>query len=370
MVNPTPGATLQDEKVTFSWAANGVPVTEWWLYVGTSLGGKDLHDSGSLGTRLSTTVAGLPTNGSPVWVRLWYQLSGDWLSIDYQYSAPKEGPPQMVNPTPGATLQDEKVTFSWAANGVPVTEWWLYVGTSLGGKDLHDSRSLGTRLSTTVAGLPTNGSPVWVRLWYQLSGDWLSVDYQYSAGGEDTPQMVNPTPGATLQDEKVTFSWAANGAPVTEWWLYVGTSLGGKDLHDSRSLGTRLSTTVAGLPTNGSPVWVRLWYQLSGDWLSVDYQYSAPTEGPPQMVNPTPGATLQDEKVTFSWAANGVPVTEWWLYVGTSFGGKDLHDSRSLGTRLSTTVAGLPTNGSPVWVRLWYQLSGDWLSVDYQYSAG
>ena len=59
------------------------------------------------------------------------------------------------------------------------------------------------------------------------------------------PALTSPAPKSVLPSDTVTFSWAANGAPVPEWWLYVGTSLGGKDLHDSGSLGTRLSTTVS-----------------------------------------------------------------------------------------------------------------------------
>jgi hypothetical protein len=85
---------------------------------------------------------------------------------------------------------------------------------------------------------------------------------------------VAPVPGSTLSGSTETFQWSANGAGVTEWWLYAGTSVGGKELYDSRSLGTSTSTTVAGLPTDGSTVWVRLWY-LTDDWYSVDFTYTA-----------------------------------------------------------------------------------------------
>ena len=72
-----------------------------------------------------------------------------------------------------------------------------------------------------------------------------------------------------------TFTWAANGAAVTEWWLYVGSSAGEHDLHDSGSLDESLSTTVTGLPTDGRTIHVRLWYLIAGSWQSADYLYVA-----------------------------------------------------------------------------------------------
>jgi hypothetical protein len=56
------------------------------LYVGTSVGGNEIYDSGSLGSSVSATVSRLPTDGSTVWVRLWY-VSDGWQSVDFQYTA-------------------------------------------------------------------------------------------------------------------------------------------------------------------------------------------------------------------------------------------------------------------------------------------
>ena len=44
-------------------------------------------DSGALGTSTSTTVSGLPTDGSIVYVRLWYYTGGSWEKEDFQYIA-------------------------------------------------------------------------------------------------------------------------------------------------------------------------------------------------------------------------------------------------------------------------------------------
>ena len=378
IVTPTPGTTLAGASETFVYTANGTAVTEWWLYVGTTLGGKDLLDSGSLGTATSHEVTGLPTDSSPVHVRLWYKVAGTWFSRDFLYTAappPVGNDPEIVTPTPGTTLAGVSETFVYTANGTAVTEWWLYVGTTLGGKDLLDSGSLGTATSHEVTGLPTDSSPVHVRLWYKVAGTWFSRDFLYTAAppvSGDDPEIVTPTPGTTLAGVSETFVYTANGTAVTEWWLYVGTTLGGKDLLDSGSLGTATSHEVTGLPTDSSPVHVRLWYKVAGTWFSRDFLYAAapPVSGDdPEIVTPTPGTTLAGASETFVYTANVTPVTEWWLYVGTTLGGKDLLDSGSLGTATSHEVTGLPTDSSPVHVRLWYKVAGTWFSRDFLYTA-
>jgi hypothetical protein len=61
---------------------------EWLLTAGSSLGERDLHDSGVLGDVLTDTVDGLPADGRPIYVRLWYRLGDTWYSTDSQYTAP------------------------------------------------------------------------------------------------------------------------------------------------------------------------------------------------------------------------------------------------------------------------------------------
>ena len=75
-----------------------------------------------------------------------------------------------------------------------------------------------------------------------------------------SPTITTPTPGATLSSSTTGFAWNTNGALVDEWWLYVGSSVGNNDLFDSGSLGAATSVTATGLPTDGSPLHVRLRY--------------------------------------------------------------------------------------------------------------
>ena len=59
---------------------------KYWsvLYVGTSAGAKNLHNSGSMGTGHARTVSGLPTSGT-IYVRYWTRNSSGWDKQDHTY---------------------------------------------------------------------------------------------------------------------------------------------------------------------------------------------------------------------------------------------------------------------------------------------
>ena len=101
ITSPAPGTALSGPTATFSWNT-GTNVTAYWLYVGTGLGAKNIHDSGQISTT-SRSVSGLPTNGSTVYVRLWSMIGGSWAGNyrDYTYTA--------VN-WPNLTVNDVAVT--------------------------------------------------------------------------------------------------------------------------------------------------------------------------------------------------------------------------------------------------------------------
>lgn len=92
-----------------------------------------------------------------------------------------------------------------------------------------------------------------------------------------TISSITPSNGSTLTGTSQTFSWTGTGN--TNYWLYVGTTTGAKNILDTGSLGTATSSTVNGLPTNGSTVYLRLWYLESGSWKFTDYTYTAFTTG-------------------------------------------------------------------------------------------
>ncbi len=115
--------------------------------------------------------------------------------------------------------------------------------------------------------------------------------------GSARPEILSPIPGSVLAGASATWQWTDNGNLVTEWWLTVGTSVGGSDLYNSGSLAAvSREHTVSGLPTAGETLFVRLLYKEDGLWLSSDVQYTAftgtgPAPTPPPPDDPTPAPT-------------------------------------------------------------------------------
>ena len=85
------------------------------------------------------------------------------------------------------------------------------------------------------------------------------------------------------------------------------------------------------------------------------------------ITSPPPGSTLTSSTVTFVWNA-GTGVSEYWLEIGTNFGGTQLY-SQSQRINLSGTVSGLSANGNTLYVRLWSKIGAVWQFNDYVYIA-
>jgi len=84
MVRPAPGSTFTSSSVTFNWSAGSA--TAYFLFVGSSLHGADIYNSGSV-TVLLKTVNNIPTDGRTIYVTLGSQVNGSWSMKDYTYTA-------------------------------------------------------------------------------------------------------------------------------------------------------------------------------------------------------------------------------------------------------------------------------------------
>lgn len=337
LTTPAPGATLAGSTASFTWSP-GVAIDSYRLSVGNTRGGTDVYDA-TLGGAQTTNVTGLPTDGRTLYVRLWSRTGGaQWLFEDYEIRAYATVKAAMTSPVPGLTLGGTSQVFTWDA-GIGVTQYWLYVGTSLGGHEIYTA-DLGTSLTTTVSSLPSNGSQLYVRLYSRIGGAWTYVDYKYQAktSGAVPAVMLSPSPGSALGGAAVSFEWDA-GSSISEYWLHVGSSPGGTDLHN-QSTGSATSTTVSGLPTNGSDVYVRLWSRYGAStWLFNDFVYRAHTTPVAAVLQaPAPGRTLPGAATSFSWST-GTGITSYRLAIGSSVGGTDLHDQ---------VVSGGPTTSDSV----------------------
>jgi hypothetical protein len=102
-------------------------------------------------------------------------------------------------------------------------------------------------------------------LTYPLVKQWL---------GEVKAIITVPQPCSMLNDSSATFEWTDVGAPL--YWLSIGTrGAGSIDIYH-QSQGTNTSTTVTGLPTDGRPIYVRLysWQPCTYSWITKDYTYN------------------------------------------------------------------------------------------------
>ena len=371
--NPADQSTLAGNSVTFWWA--GYPgATAYWLDVGNAPGGNNYYQSQSLSaSTFSQTVNSLPSDGSTVYATWYYLLNGIWFSTGYTYTAynPSGAQGVITTPTPGSTFTGSSVTFDWTA-GAGASAYWLDVGSTVGGNQYFQSGNLGTVLTVTANGLPTNGSTVYVTLYSLVGGQWLSNAYTYMAYNVSGSQGVitTPTPGSTFTGSSETFDWTA-GAGASAYWLDVGNTPGGNQYFQSGNLGNVLTKMVTGLPTNGSTVYVTLYSLVGGQWVPGAYTYTAfnASSSLGVMQTPTPGSTLSGNVATFTWSA-GSGATAYWLDIGSSQGGNNYYQSGNLGNVLTTTVYSLPADGSEIYVTLYSLVGGQWLNNQYTYTSG
>jgi PKD repeat protein len=261
----TPSSGAAPLLVSFHSVSTGVITSYSWDYGDGASGNSNTSThvyavAGTYAARLTVTGPGGSNTSSATNITVFPATTGTT--------------PAMISPSPNTVLAGSSVTFGWSANGAPVSEWWLYVGSTVGSRDYADTGPLGAELSRTVTGLPKDASAVFVRLWFKTAGSWQYTDVAYTAAS-GTPSISSPAPGSSLPGSSATFTWSANGADVSEWWLYAGSSVGDNNYANSGSLGTSLSETLAGLPTNGSTIFLRLWFKIADVWQFVDHWYMA-----------------------------------------------------------------------------------------------
>jgi len=175
----------------FSWHPNSA-VSAYALTIGSSLGASDVHDSGALAADTdSYSVSGLGAHAT-LFVRLWSKsLHGLWsYSAITLLNGTAALTPSISSPTPNTKLGGSTATFQWQDNGTTVTRYWLYIGKTRGGRD-YLSRSMNSATSHTINNLPTDGSGVWVRLWYYTNA-WRYNDHYYTAAGEGAGIQLTP----------------------------------------------------------------------------------------------------------------------------------------------------------------------------------
>jgi len=360
---PAPATVLAGPTVTFSWSAGTGNTTGYSLWLGsTGVGSNNLYHSG-LTAATTVKVGGMPTNGEPIYARLYTYINGWTVSTDYTFTAASQA--VLTTPAPATTLAGPSVTFTWAPGTGSTTGYSLYLGsTGAGSNNLYHSGAT-TATSVVANGLPTNGETVYARLFTYVDGVTVFTDYTYTAASQAV--LTAPAPATVLAGPTVTFTWSAGTGNTTGYSLWLGsTGVGSNNLYHS-GLTTATAVKVGGLPANGAPIYARLYTYINGSTVSTDYTFTAASQA--VLTTPAPTTTLAGSSVTFTWTPGTGSTTGYSLYLGsTGAGSNNLYHSGAT-TATSVTANGLPTNGETVYARLFTYIDGVTVFTDYTYTA-
>jgi len=344
---PSNGSTNADLGLPIRWTA--VPnALSYYLYVGTKVGTKDLVDTGAI-QQTSYVAHNLPA-GQTLYARLWTNVAGTWRYSDSTFSAGVYAA-MFLSPQQGAASIDPSQAWTWTA--VPNAQaYYLYVGTTPGASDLVDSHEIQRTSFVVTQPLPPNRT-LYARIWTKMGGSWRYNEIWFRAALV-TATLTYPPNGGQLIDQLRPATWTS--APDAQaYYLYVGTTPGGRDLVDS-SATPLTSFPISGLPP-GRTVYARLWTLLAGVWFYSDSSFSAGLVAP-EFIYPYNGATAIDTTQPFTWAAPSGAQAHY-LQIGTTPGGHDVLDSGEInGT--SFTVGTLPQRR--LYARITSKTNGRWLN--------
>lgn len=266
---PADGTTLPGASLSLTWGdagADGYLVT-----VGSSAGGADLANL-DVGTAVSTTITGLPTDGSTLYVTVWSDFDGAFLTDAHTYVAADPIPRKasLESPIDGATLPGAEATFTWS--DAKADSYALVLSSTAEGSDLGTFGTAANRL--VVRSLPTDGRTIWATLHSKDGDTWRSDTHTYTAHDADPDLdlpavLIEPAPGRTLTGRTLRFTWTDPGASAYALTVVQGTT---ELAHES---GTGTATTVT-LPsgTAAGLIEVRLASELNGRWFSRTYTFT------------------------------------------------------------------------------------------------
>ena len=181
------------------WDAMGTPVSEWWINLGSTLGGRDIHVSGSLGSATSVTINNIPVDGSTVYARLWYRNGGGaWQSQDFTYTAAT----LFIGQYSVSGSQTDTGCADPTDNGTS-----SYTGTFTITNQINNAYT-GTLTILTVDGITLSGTGL------SVTGSFDANNVQQTNASGD--YVLNASQGATLlARNEGTFTSTLNGNSLT-----------------------------------------------------------------------------------------------------------------------------------------------------------
>ena len=366
MTYPTDGATSADMSQPIQWTT-ALSAQAYYLYVGSTLGAKDLVDTGEIQST-SYLAAGF-TGGQMVFARLWTRISGTWISTDSSFTTSTATLPvvaTLTSPVNGATNVSLTLPIQWTT--VPNAQaYYLYVGSTPGANDLVNTGEI-QPTSYLATGVPGN-QIAFARLWTKFGGVWRFSDSSFTTSAATAPvvaTLTSPVNGATNVDMTLPMQWTTV-LNVQAYYLYVGSTLGANDLVNTGEI-QPTSYLATGVPGN-QIVFARLWTKFGGIWRFSDSSFTTSAATVPvvaTLTSPVNGAANVDMTLPMQWTTV-LNAQAYYLYVGSTLGSNDLVNTGEI-QPTSYLATGLP-GGQTVFARLWTEVGGIWRYVDSTFGA-
>jgi uncharacterized repeat protein (TIGR03803 family) len=264
-ISPANHATNVDLTQPFTWTSIA-GAQAYYLYVGTTSGAKDLVNTGEIqqtSYRVPVTLA----SGATLYARLWTKAGGTWRYVDATFTAPPIA--RFTYPATSITTVDPTLPLTWTA--VPNAQaYYLYIGSTLGAKDLVDTGEIQQTSYLLRSTVPVNQT-LYARLWTKAGGVWRFTDRTFSVMPL-LARFTNPATAGTTIDRTQPLTWTTV-ATAQAYYLYVGSTLGAKDLVNTGEIQQTSYLLRSTLPA-GQTLYARLWTRVGGIWRYVDTSFT------------------------------------------------------------------------------------------------
>ena len=130
LISPTSGSLLGG-PTQFTWNP-GAGASMFALWIGTTQGSYNLYTTGHVANTVTSATFNVPANGATLYVRLWYELNGNWDYTDYTFT--EDVAPALTSPT--SSPLGGPTQFTWNP-GTGSTMFALWIGTTPGTHDVY-----------------------------------------------------------------------------------------------------------------------------------------------------------------------------------------------------------------------------------------
>ncbi|MFA5479790.1 MAG: hypothetical protein WC337_07170, partial [Candidatus Muiribacteriota bacterium] len=336
LIAPVHQAELNTTSVEFIWQALAVTPDNYILQVSTSSDFSTfaVNQTLSNSTTNYTASSGLNFNNTYYW-RVYAVKSGQQnpagatvriftLEEEDTGGPDAPGPVTLISPSPGVTLYDTNVNFTWQGlNPVP-DNYQIQISVNSSFSSFIHNQTLGgsTNSFNSTSGLSFGNTYYW-RVYGIKNSQYLASEAEIRSftliePSGDMPanvQLISPLHGVTLTTTNLSFSWQALAVQPDEYIIEISSSsdFNPPFVHNSTLAGTVTSHNVNTGFNFGNTYYWRVYAVKSGqqnpDGAQIrSFTLQDPGGGPgddtPEpvtLLSPANGITLHFREVEFSW---------------------------------------------------------------------